>query len=194
MFALRSNQRGRAQGAAALREQLSGGDGRSIGAADEVADAIRRDARQFADVIALMVDANEVVRGRAADAVEKASRARPRLLAPFKDALLGFLAGSVDDQVRWHVLQMVPRLSLSLDERRTAYAAAERSMASASRIVAVEALSAMFALAGNDAVMREHAAAVARQCGAAPGGAALRARARGLLWKHGFGRVDDDRG
>ncbi len=191
MFNLRSGTRGAAQRLSALRETLSGGDRRSIGAADEVAELIERDARQFADAFALMSDADAVVCGRAADAVEKASRARPALLAPHKVGLLALLVGTEDSQVRWHVLQMVSRLALSPDERRSAYAIAEQSLSSDSRIIAVEALSAMFALAANDPPLREQAVAAGRRVMTLKRASALQARARGLLWKHAGVRIDD---
>ena len=50
---------------------------------------------------------------RAADAVEKITARRPELLRPHKRRLLTELALIPQQEVRWHVAQMLPRLSLS---------------------------------------------------------------------------------
>jgi len=59
---------------------LSGGDLRSDGMADEVAHFILDNPGAFEDLYAGLTEADEVVRGRAADAIEKVSRSRPDLL------------------------------------------------------------------------------------------------------------------
>ncbi len=59
---------------------LSGGDLRSDGMANEVADFILENPTAFEDLFAGMSEEDAVVRGRAADAIEKVSRKRPDLL------------------------------------------------------------------------------------------------------------------
>jgi hypothetical protein len=127
-----------------------------------------------------MSDDDPVVRMRAADAVEKASRSRPALLAAHKTSLLGSIAEINQHEVRWHLLQILPRLSLTADERLEWFKRAVQWVQSDRRIVAAEALSALFGLARSDESLRAQAVTIAIQSldGPSP---ALRARARKLL-------------
>ncbi len=163
-----------------LRDLLSGGDRRSTGKADEIALRIASDPALFAAAIRLIGDQDPIVRMRSADAAEKASRAEPGLLAPHKAALLGMLAEDEQQEVRWHLLQLLPRLALSANERETAYRIAERSLDHRSRIVQAEALSAMIALANGEPAIQERALKAAEGA-ISTGSPALRARARKLL-------------
>jgi hypothetical protein len=163
-----------------IRTVLAGGDRRSIGNAHALAATISDDPHLFEACVQAMSDDDPVVRMRAADAVEKASRPRPALLAPHKAALLGAISKINQHEVRWHLLQLLPRLSLTADERLEWFKRAVQWMQSDSRIVAAEALSALFGLARSDASLRAQAVTIAVQSldGSSP---ALRARARKLL-------------
>src|SRR5262245_10893810 len=70
---------------------LSGGDRRSVGRANAVATMVLARPKLFRKLIRSMWDQEPVVRMRAADAAEKASRRKPELLRPFKAELLGLL-------------------------------------------------------------------------------------------------------
>jgi hypothetical protein len=163
-----------------IRTVLSGGDRRSIGNAHRVAARIVDNPRLFASCVRAMSDDDPVIRMRAADAVEKASRSRPELLAAHKAAFLGSVAEINQHEVRWHLLQLLPRLSLTADERLEWFKRAVQWVQSDRRIVAAEALSALFGLACSDESLRVHAVTIAVQSldGPSP---ALRARARKLL-------------
>ena len=100
-----------------LRAQLSGGDRRSTGRADEVAADVLANPVWFGVVFEAMFDDNEVVRMRAADAVEKITIPAPELLQPFKANFLARLPGIQQQEVRWHAAQFLPRFSLTHDER-----------------------------------------------------------------------------
>jgi hypothetical protein len=102
-----------------IAQRLAGADRRSIGSSNEVAQEIARDSRLFAQAVASMFRPDPLVRMRAADAVEKATRSHPEMLAQHKRAILE--AASIDQQeVRWHIAQMLPRLELSGKQRQTA--------------------------------------------------------------------------
>jgi hypothetical protein len=60
---------------------------------------------------------DEVVRMRAADAIEKISNRRPGHLQQHKKEILAVAASAVQQEVRWHAAQMIPRLNLSPAER-----------------------------------------------------------------------------
>lgn len=166
-----------------LRHLLEGGDRRSIGQADAVARRIAGSAPGIAAAVRLMQDADPVVATRAADALEKATRADHDSLAPHKRTLLGGIAAISQQEVRWHLLQMLPRLRLDPAERAAAFALAEASLDHRSRIVAAYALSALFALSADDPVLRATAVAHAQARRSAPS-AAIRTRVRQLLEGH----------
>jgi HEAT repeat protein len=58
---------------------ISGGDLRSDGLANEVAEFVLENPHTFEDLFAGLSEEDDVVRGRAADAIEKISRRRPDL-------------------------------------------------------------------------------------------------------------------
>lgn len=137
-------------------EKLAGTDRRSIGLADEVAKEIAADQSLFDEVFAAIHSDDPVLRMRAADAVEKASRRCPERLAAHKDALLGDLAAIGQQEVRWHVAQMLPRLHLDPPERERAATILKAYLRDNSTIVRVSALEALAALArGDDALEAE---------------------------------------
>ena len=119
-------------------------------------------------------------RFEAADAAEKASRTQPDLLATHREILLGALLETGQAGMRWHLLQMLPRLELTSAERCRVFEVACRWLEDNSRIVAAEALTAMFALSLAEEQMRDYAMQTARRLLASPS-AALRARARKML-------------
>lgn len=132
-------------------EKLEGTDRRSIGRADEVAAEIALDQALFDKVFhALLLVDDPVLRMRAADALEKASRRRPERLAPHKEALLGDLAAVEQHEVRWHVAQMLPRLRLDPAGKKRAAAILKGFLHDTSAIVRVNALEALTELARGD--------------------------------------------
>lgn len=147
-----------------LRGQLAGGDRRSVGDSDAVAEIIASEPDKFAEAIALMGDDDPVIRMRASDAVEKASRSRPGLLSPFVGKLLGSLSDCEQQEVRWHILMMLPRLPLmSAANKLRAWSIAQQSLLHPSRIVQCEAVSAMHALSRLDPNRRSsYASAIKR--------------------------------
>ena len=98
-------------------DKLRGGNRRSIGRADQVALEISRNTKLFAQVVAAILDSNPVTRMRAADAIEKASALNPKLLQPHKRIFLKKIAAIPQQEVRWHVAQILPRLQLTPKER-----------------------------------------------------------------------------
>jgi hypothetical protein len=160
--------------------KLCGGDRRSTGRSDEVARAISEDPDAFAIVLAGMLSDDPVIRMRAADAVEKASRIFPDLLQPHKRRLLTDVAGVEQQEVRWHLAQILPRLRLTPNERRSVFALLESFLEDASRIVQVNALQALADLARRDGRLRERV--IRRlESSVAKGSPAVRARGRKLL-------------
>lgn len=164
-----------------LLQKLTGGDRRSTGAADEVARAILTAPDLFAIVFAAMDDPDPVLCMRAADVVEKVTRQRPDLLQPYKERLLGALAATAQSEVRWHVAQMLPRLTLAAAERERAYELLAGFLGDSSQIVRVNALQALADLVVAEGAARRGPVIARIRAQMATGGPAVRARGRKLL-------------
>lgn len=175
----RAPVREKLRAANALPEQLKGGGRNSLGASDVIAARVTS-SREFRQLIRVMWHNDPVVRMRAADAVEKISRSKPALLVPFKAELLGLLRQEQQQEVRWHLAAMVPRLPLTGAEHREAAAIFRDYLNDRSSIVRTFALQALYDLSQQEPSLREstidllHAALQS-------GTAAMKVRARKLL-------------
>jgi hypothetical protein len=159
---------------------LSGGDRRSIGRSDEVAALVLKQPALFAELIRGLRAADPLVRMRAADAAEKVSRKQPDLLKPFKRELMHFLEETSEQELRWHLAQMVPRLPLTTKERMRAAAAFRRYLEARSSIVKTCALQALADIAARDESLLAEIKALL-QDSISTGTAAMKARGRKLL-------------
>jgi hypothetical protein len=131
-------------------ESLKGGDRRSLGRANQVAAVAAKDTAVFRQLINALWHDDPVVRMRAADAAEKASKQRPKLLAPFKTELLALLSTATQPEVRWHLPLMVPRLPLTREERRRAISAFKNYLDDRSSIVRTHAMQGLVDLTHDD--------------------------------------------
>jgi hypothetical protein len=163
-----------------LRTMLSGGDRRSIGCANEVVDLVLVQPKRIAELVELIWDSSEVVRMRAADALEKISRERIDLLQTYRSELLGLMAETAQQELRWHLAAMIPRMELAPEECRRAAAVLELYLGDRSSIVKTFAMQGLWGLARKDATLRTRAVELVREL-ARTGTAAMRARGRKLL-------------
>jgi len=164
----------------AVAVALIGGDRRSLGGANAVARSIVADPIRFADAVAAMLVDDPVVRMRAADAVEKASRANPALLVPHTRQILHRAARIDQPEVRWHVAQIIPRLALTARETTRATAILFEYLEDESRIVRTCAMQALADLALRAPALRRRVLPVLRRL-TDTGTPAMRARGRKLL-------------
>ena len=122
---------------------LAGGDRRSIGAANEVARAVLARPDRVPELWSCLSDPDQIVRMRAADALQKVAEENPSLVAPYKAALLD---GRMEDgtaEMRWNLLAILPLLPLSPAEAGQAVTRCAALFAEdRSRIVRVVALQA----------------------------------------------------
>jgi HEAT repeat protein len=139
---------------AGLRERLSGGDRRSPGAAGEVAAEALAEPALIPLLVELMGGGDPLLRMRAADALEKVSRERAELVAPFAAALVREIGPHPQQEIRWHVALMIPRLPLDAGLRGDAVALLRGYLNDRSRIVVAEAMSALAFLARDDPALR----------------------------------------
>src|SRR5215475_15686930 len=101
-----------------ILELLKGGDRRSIGLANEVAAAVSKKLTLFSALMKGWWSEDPLVRMRTADATEKITRNKPHLLGRYKSDLLALMAEAKQQELRWHLAAMVPRLRLDVKERR----------------------------------------------------------------------------
>ena len=105
---------------------LRGGDRRTIGHSNRVAAIVSKDPKLFPQLIAGLWSPDPLVRMRAADAAEKVTRKQRRLLDPYKKELLGLLTEAQEQELRWHLAVMVPRLLLDPKEQQLAMSSLDR--------------------------------------------------------------------
>jgi hypothetical protein len=159
---------------------LTGGDRRSIGRSDQVAAMVSKEPRLFPKLIAALWSENPLIRMRAADAAEKVTRNNPELLQPYKKELLGLTAEATEQELRWHLAAMVPRLLLNAKERQLAVSLLHRYLEDRSSIVKTFALQGLADFAAQDHCIRSTVMETLRQA-ARNGTAAMKARSRKLL-------------
>jgi hypothetical protein len=163
-----------------LLEKLTGNDRRSIGRSNEVVALVLRQPVLFAELIHGMRSADRLVRMRAADAVEKVSVKQPELLTPFRPRLLSLLEEASEQELRWHLAQMVPRLRLTRKQSSRAAAAFRCYLADRSSIVKTSALQALADIGIKNASFVPEIKTLL-QDSMKSGTAAMKARARKLL-------------
>jgi len=159
---------------------LKGGDRRSIGGADQVAAIVSKNPRLFPKLISGLRSEDALVRMRAADAAEKVTRTTSELLQPHKDELLALMAETEEQELRWHLAVMVPRLSLNSTERQRATSSLKKYLEARSSIVKTFALQGLADLAQDDPAIRAIAIKVLREA-KRNGTPAMKARSRKLL-------------
>lgn len=164
-----------------LALRLARGDRRSAGDAPSIAAEIAADRGKLAELVGCLFDRDASVRMRAADALERVSRGNAGWLDAYVDHLLTDAVAIEQVEVRWHIAQIVPRLTMDGEQRRrAAVLLADWFENSPSRIVQTSALQAVVDLAESDAALR---ATSAEMLGRAmrSGVPSLAARARRIL-------------
>lgn len=159
---------------------LQGGDRRTIGHSDKVVAIVSKNPRLFPKLIAGLWSADPLVRMRAADAAEKVTRSRRGLLQPFKKELLGLMAEAEQQELRWHLAVMVPRLELNAKERQLAASTLNNYLEDRSSIVRTFALQGLADLAEDDPGLRPTVIELLRES-TRTGTPAMKARSRKLL-------------
>jgi hypothetical protein len=117
---------------------------------------------------------------RAADATEKVTRKNREFLRPYKKELLGLMAEAKEQELRWHLAVMVPRLPLNAKERQLAISLLNSYLEDRSSIVKAFALQGLADLAKDDPSIRPKVIELLRES-ARTGTPAMKARSRKLL-------------
>ena len=167
-----------------ILKKLAGGDRRSIGRVSEVVADVLSDPTLFETVFYGMLDDNPVIRMRSADAVEKITTRRPEYLQPYKTKLIQRVEKIEQQEVRWHVAQMAPRLKLSQEERTVVVEILLDYLNDQSKIVKTFSMQALADLAEQDASLLSQVVPLLEEL-TRTGSPAMRSRGRKLLEKLG---------
>lgn len=164
----------------AIRDLLSGGDRRSIGKSNALVAKLEKQPELLPELLQEMWNADPVIAMRAADTLEKVTRKKSQALQRFKKELLGLAEETQQQELRWHLAAMLPRLQLSSAERQRAIQTLTQYLGDKSSIVKTFALQGMFDFSVQHSELEQQVeelltVAVSR------GTAAMRARARKLL-------------
>jgi len=163
-----------------ILEKLGGGDRRSIGRSNQVVKQILAQPALFSRLFAGLMSTDRLVRMRAADAIEKITLKNPALLQPYKKQLLE-LAGRTDEQeVRWHMAQLLPRLELSEAQRDVALDILFDYLHDSSSIVKTFAMQGIADLARGNKMLAVKILSMIREL-TEMGTPAMRARGRKIL-------------
>lgn len=161
-------------------EKLKGGDLRSIGRANEVVADVLSDPNLFDTVFHGMLNDDPIVRMRSADAVEKITADRPEWLQPYKTVLIDRVAAIEQQEVRWHVAQMIARLDLNQEELARAIEILLSYIEEKSKIVRTFSMQALADLAEQHPDLRPQAVEVIEEL-TRTGSPAMKSRGRKLL-------------
>ena len=134
---------------------LLGKDLRTIRKSNEVAEMVR-DQESFDKLFGLLLHHERPLVMRAADAEEKVTITHKEFLAPHKFQLLSLLKSAVHKELKWHIAQLVSRLSLSPEELKEVWSilAYWTQNPNESKIVRVNALQGLFDLSRNDPALK----------------------------------------
>lgn len=163
-----------------FEQMLAGGDRRSIGRANEAAAQVLEQPERFDELFALIFHDDEVIRMRAADAVEKATADQYALLRPYHSRVLYEMTSVQQHEVRWHAALLLPRLALSPTELDTAFEILKDYLNDNSRIVQVNAMQALAELAEQNPGLRKRVVPVLVRC-VRQDSPAVRSRGKKLL-------------
>jgi hypothetical protein len=159
---------------------LDGGDRRTLGRSDQAVALVSKNPNLFDSLIAGLWSKNPLIRMRTADATEKITRKNREFLQPYKQRLLGLMVEATQQELRWHLALMVPRLPLNGKERELAATLFNSYLEDRSSIVRTCALQGLAALAEDDPGLRRKAITILRAA-TQHGTPAMRARSRKLL-------------
>ena len=126
-----------------VREQLAGGTRTSVGEAEQVVKKALTVVPLRREIYELFLDDDPVVAMRASYVAMKLAQSDPATAQEFKKMLLKNLSLCRQQEVRWHVPQILVHMKLTAAERRKAYEVVmEWSETDASKIVAYYGLQA----------------------------------------------------
>ncbi|MBC8345948.1 MAG: hypothetical protein ISR89_01600 [Candidatus Marinimicrobia bacterium] len=146
----------------------------------EAIDTVQKDPLLFSILIKGMPHENELIAMRSADAVEKLTYTQPKWLAPHKRFLIDLLGKSNQQEVLWHLAQIIPRLSLSKKEKEQLIYVFESLLKNKSRILVTFSMQAMVDLSNGNKELKNQIFPIIQDL-TKTGSGAMRSRGRKLL-------------
>ncbi len=137
-----------------ILSKLTGGDRCSIGRSNEVVADVLNDPALFDELFNAILNDDPIIRMRAADALEKITADQAGWLQPYKHRLIHDVAAIDQQEVSWHVAQMLPRLRLERDELDEVFHILLNYTQAKSSIVRTFAMQAMVEITEHDADRR----------------------------------------
>lgn len=115
-------------GRGAVEALLTGGDPRSLRNAGIVIDAASCRPERLEELVQCVFSADEIVRMRASDALEKVCRSHPRLVQRFVPRLLGEMSRIEQASVQWHLAQILAEVPLDEEQQAQAITILEHNL------------------------------------------------------------------
>ena len=106
---------------ARFRNALSGGTRTSVGEADQVMNELLKAPAGLTEIYGLFIDEDPVVAMRASYVAMRVAEQRPGSVKPFAKDLLKNLELYTQQEVRWHIPQLLVHLDLTKAQKRRAY-------------------------------------------------------------------------
>jgi hypothetical protein len=131
-------------------QQLRGGDRRSVHGVPQLVRQVLADRSLFSVVFAGMSDDDPLVRMRCSDAIEKITVQHPEYLAPYRKRLIQLAEEAEQQEVRWHMAQLLSRIEWNESERRRVLRIMAVYLKDPSSIVKTFAMQTMADMAAQD--------------------------------------------
>jgi hypothetical protein len=106
---------------ASLKDKLSGGTRTSVGNADTVIQALLKNPSGLSEVYDLFLDLDPVVAMRSSYIAMRVAEKNPDSVKPFTKDLLKNLDSYTQQEVRWHIPQLLVHVDLTKAQKRRAY-------------------------------------------------------------------------
>ena len=104
-----------------FRETLSGGNRTSVGDAEKVITKLLKTPSDLSEIYQLFLDDDPVVAMRASYVAMRVAEQKPESVYPFTKELLKNLDLYNQQEVRWHIPQLLVHLKLTKAQKRRAY-------------------------------------------------------------------------
>ena len=104
-----------------LKDVLSGGTRTSVGDADQVITKLLKAPAGLTEVYKLFLDEDPVVAMRASYVAMRVAEQKPESVKPFAKDLLKNLELYTQQEVRWHIPQLLVHLDLTKAQKKKAY-------------------------------------------------------------------------
>jgi len=104
-----------------LRDVLSGGTRTSVGEADQVIGKLLKAPAGLTEIYTLFLDEDPVVAMRASYVAMRVAEQKPESVRPFAKDLLKNLELYTQQEIRWHIPQLLVHLDLTKAQKKRAY-------------------------------------------------------------------------